>query len=61
METFRVLMDAIGFPLIYLGLVVAAIVVVTHHVSKPKQAPKPLVVSDPSVIPGFTNSEGSKK
>ncbi len=36
MEIFRALMEAIGFPLITLALVVAAIVVVTHHLSKPK-------------------------
>lgn len=39
MEIFKVLMSELGFPLITLALVVAAIVVVTYHFSKPKQAP----------------------
>lgn len=42
MEIFRALMEAVGFPLITVGLVVAAIVVVTHHFSKPKPKPKAL-------------------
>lgn len=40
MEIFRALMEAVGFPLITLALVVAAIVVVTHHFSKPKSGSK---------------------
>ena len=40
MEIFKALMDAVGFPLITVALVVAAIVVVTHHLSKPKNGSK---------------------